>query len=90
MPPMEDAMDALTRTVQDLDQRLAACRDANGLLTAKMVSLEIQLKRSQEELARVRHERDGYTRRIDSLLWERDLAEEKVIDLQKQLTAEMD
>lgn len=47
--PLEEALAGAVRGMSALDQQLAACRDANGRLTADRLQLEIRLKRVQEE-----------------------------------------
>ena len=47
--PLEEALAGAVRGISALDQQLAACRDANGRLTADRLQLEIRLKRLQEE-----------------------------------------
>jgi len=47
--PLEEALAGAVRGMSALDQQLAACRDANGRLTAERLQLEIRLKRVQEE-----------------------------------------
>lgn len=48
---MDEPLEAVGRMVHALDQQLAAARDANGRLTARIVQLEIALKTAQDDLA---------------------------------------
>ena len=75
--PLEEALAGAVRGISALDQQLAACRDANGRLTADRLQLEIRLKRLQEEYEaladeyrRMREKADQYA---DILMEQRDL-----------------
>ena len=72
----KQAIEAAIRGMSALDQQLAACRDANGRLTADRLQLEIRLKRLQEEYEaladeyrRMREKADQYG---DILMEQRD------------------
>ena len=74
--PLEEALAGAVRGISALDQQLAACRDANGRLTADRLQLEIRLKRLQEEYEaladeyrRMREKADQYG---DILMEQRD------------------
>ena len=67
--PLEEALAASTRTIQHLDQQLAATREANARLTAKVVQLEIQLRAAYTEL---RERDDAYEAASEALLNARD------------------
>jgi len=42
--PLDSALDAAMRTIQAVDQQLAAARDANARLTAQLVAAELREK----------------------------------------------
>jgi hypothetical protein len=42
------ALEAAVRTMAELDQKLAACRDANGRLTAALVAVEVRERIQQD------------------------------------------
>ena len=74
--PLEEALAGAVRGISALDQQLAACRDANGRLTADRLQLEMRLKRLQEEYEaladeyrRMREKADQYA---DILMEQRD------------------
>lgn len=63
--PLEEALAACTRTIQHLDQQVAACRDANARLTAQLVQTEIQLKAAHEAIRDGQDRADRYMDAMD-------------------------
>lgn len=62
--PTEDALAAAIRTMQELDQQLAAARDANGRLTARMVAGEIRERLLTDQLEQATDRTDRLEQQI--------------------------
>lgn len=68
--PLEEALAASTRAIQQLDQQYAAAREANARLTAEIVRLEIVVRQQQEVIHMAKQEVD---RMQEMMMAERDV-----------------
>lgn len=82
--PMEEAMAAQLRTIQHLDQQLAAARDANGRLTARVVELEITVRNGMTALREARDKHDEVSEMLMNARDELVTRMHRITDLQDE------
>lgn len=84
--PLEEALAACTRTIQHLDQQLAAARDANGRLTAELVRTQIALKAAHETIAEWQDRSERYMTAMDEARDQSVAYQAKVATLEENLS----